>query len=76
MSAAKHTPGRRPLAYYRARQRFLGLVIGAHTQIEHARELRQAGHQDEADFVMECAASSRRHAAEAAAIAKATGEQQ
>lgn len=56
---------RRNLAYYRQRLEVLRLQVQAHAQIEHARELSLSGHQRQADWMLEIAASSRRRAADA-----------
>lgn len=56
-------------ARMRLRCEFYGRVADAYAQIEYARELRRAGDQKLADFVMKAAPHSRRHAADLASAA-------
>jgi len=70
VSAAKRCA---TLAQMRARRDFYRHIANGFNNIQIARDLRDEGKNAAADFHAMCAGIDRRHAATAAAIAKATG---
>lgn len=72
MSTAQHTPGRL-LARMRARRDFYVYLNAGFACVEQAKHQRAIGRKDNAEWCLQMAAVNRRHAVNAAAIAKATG---
>ncbi|MBT2326079.1 hypothetical protein J7E62_27500 [Variovorax paradoxus] len=70
--SAQHTPRRCvTLAQMRARRDFYRWIAAGFDNIQMARDLRDEGKHSAADFHAMCAGIARRHAATAAAVAKA-----